>query len=121
MRPELRKLIFRAWDLVQKVPTASLIVWMPRQPPRRQSDFVRTLQQQVAGEENRSCAARPTWRWVGGRRQVLISIGDNADRLKSEAAFAHLCGAAPIPASSGRTQCHRLNRGGDRSANNAST
>jgi transposase len=51
--------------------------------------------------------------------QVLISIGDNADRLKSEAAFAHLCGAAPIPASSGRTHRHRLNRGGDRSANNA--
>jgi transposase len=51
--------------------------------------------------------------------QVLISIGDNADRLKSEAAFAHLCGAAPTPASSGRTHRHRLNRGGDRSANNA--
>jgi transposase len=51
--------------------------------------------------------------------QVLISIGDNADRLKSEAAFAHLRGAAPIPASSGRTHHHRLNRGGDRSANNA--
>ena len=51
--------------------------------------------------------------------QVLISIGDNADRLKSEAAFAHLCGAAPIPASSGRTHRHRLNRGGDRGANNA--
>jgi Transposase IS116/IS110/IS902 family len=51
--------------------------------------------------------------------QVLISIGDNADRLKSEAAFVHLCGAAPIPASSGRTHRHRLNRGGDRSANNA--
>ena len=51
--------------------------------------------------------------------QVLISIGDNADRLKSEAACAHLCGAAPIPASSGRTHRHRLNRGGDRSANNA--
>ena len=45
--------------------------------------------------------------------QVLISIGDNADRLKSEAAFSHLCGAAPIPASSGRTHPHRLNRGGD--------
>jgi transposase len=34
-------------------------------------------------------------------------------------AFAHLCGAAPIPASSGRTHRHRLNRGGDRAANNA--
>jgi transposase len=35
--------------------------------------------------------------------QVLITTGDNLDRIKSEAAFARLCGAAPIPASSGRT------------------
>ncbi|SCF40329.1 transposase, partial [Micromonospora mirobrigensis] len=39
--------------------------------------------------------------------------------LRSEAALAHLCGAAPIPASSGRIDRHRLNRGGDRAANNA--
>ena len=51
--------------------------------------------------------------------QVLTSAGDNPNRIKSEAAFAHLCGVAPIPASSGRTRRHRLNRGGDRSANNA--
>ena len=51
--------------------------------------------------------------------QVLTSAGDNPDRIKSEAAFAHLCGVAPIPASSGRTRRHRLNRGGDRNANNA--
>jgi len=51
--------------------------------------------------------------------QLLTSAGDNPDRLHSEAAFAHLCGVAPIPASSGRTHRHRLNRGGDRAANNA--
>jgi transposase len=51
--------------------------------------------------------------------QLLTSTGDNPDRLRSEAAFAHLCGAAPVPASSGRTNRHRLNRGGDRAANNA--
>ncbi len=51
--------------------------------------------------------------------QLLTTIGDNPDRLHSEAAFAHLCGVAPIPASSGRTRRHRLNRGGDRAANNA--
>jgi transposase len=51
--------------------------------------------------------------------QVLTSAGDNPDRIRSEAAFAHLCGAAPIPASSGRTHRHRLNRGGDRDANRA--
>jgi len=51
--------------------------------------------------------------------QLLTTIGDNPERLHSEAAFAHLCGVAPIPASSGRTHRHRLNRGGDRAANNA--
>jgi transposase len=51
--------------------------------------------------------------------QLLVTAGDNPQRLGSEAAFAHLCGAAPIPASSGRTDRHRLNRGGDRRANNA--
>ncbi|GII94437.1 IS110 family transposase [Sinosporangium siamense] len=51
--------------------------------------------------------------------QLLVSAGQNHDRLASEAAFAMLCGAAPIPASSGRTQRHRLNRGGDRQANAA--
>lgn len=50
---------------------------------------------------------------------LLISIGDNPDRLRSESSFAHRCGVAPIPASSGKTQRHRLHRGGDRSANSA--
>ena len=51
--------------------------------------------------------------------QLLVTTGDNHDRLRSEAAFAMLCGAAPIPASSGKTNRHRLNRGGDRQANKA--
>jgi transposase len=51
--------------------------------------------------------------------QLLTTAGDNPERMRNEAAFAHLCGAAPIPASSGRTHRHRLNRGGDRAANNA--
>jgi transposase len=50
---------------------------------------------------------------------LLISVGDNPDRLRSEASFAHLCGVAPIPASSGKTNRHRLHRGGDRAANSA--
>jgi transposase len=48
---------------------------------------------------------------------LLVAAGDNPERLHNEAAFAHLCGAAPIPASSGKTHRHRLNRGGDREAN----
>ncbi|MBB4684831.1 IS110 family RNA-guided transposase [Amycolatopsis jiangsuensis] len=51
--------------------------------------------------------------------QLLASAGDNPERMRSEGAFAHLAGVAPIPASSGRTHRHRLNRGGDRAANNA--
>jgi transposase len=51
--------------------------------------------------------------------QLLVTAGDNPQRLRSEAAFAMLCGAAPLPASSGKTKRHRLNRGGDRDANSA--
>jgi transposase len=51
--------------------------------------------------------------------QLLTTAGDNPQRLHSDAAFAMLCGAAPLPASSGKTSRHRLNRGGDRQANNA--
>jgi len=51
--------------------------------------------------------------------QLLITAGDNSERLKSEASFAMLCGTAPLPASSGKTTRHRLNRGGDRAANSA--
>jgi transposase len=51
--------------------------------------------------------------------QLVISVSHNAERLANEADFAHLCGVAPIPASSGKTQRHRLNRGGDRQANAA--
>ena len=50
---------------------------------------------------------------------LLVAAGDNPDRLRSEAAFAHLCGVAPVPASSGKTHRHRLSRGGNRDANRA--
>jgi transposase len=50
---------------------------------------------------------------------LLIAAGDNPERLENEAAFAHLCGAAPIPASSGKSVRHRLNRHGNRDANRA--
>jgi transposase len=51
--------------------------------------------------------------------QLIITAGTNPHRLRNQAAFAMLCGAAPIPASSGKTTRHRLSRGGDRAANNA--
>lgn len=50
---------------------------------------------------------------------LLVAAGDHPERLRSEAAFAMLCGAGPLDASSGKQQRHRLNRGGDRQANAA--
>lgn len=50
---------------------------------------------------------------------LLVTAGDNPDRMLTEAGFAALCGVSPIEASSGKTIRHRLNRGGDRRANNA--
>ncbi len=49
--------------------------------------------------------------------QLLLTAGDNPDRLRSQAPFAALCGTSPVPVSSGRTDRHRLSRGGDRAAN----
>lgn len=51
--------------------------------------------------------------------QLLVTAGDNPERLGSEAAFAALCGVSPVEHSSGKTQRHKLNRGGDRAANSA--
>ena len=50
---------------------------------------------------------------------LLVAAGDNAERIRNEAAWAHLCGVAPLPASSGKVTRHRLNRGGNRQANHA--
>jgi transposase len=55
----------------------------------------------------------------GSAAQLLLTAGDNSERLHSEASFAALCGASPVSASSGKTNRHRLNRGGDRAANSA--
>ena len=50
---------------------------------------------------------------------LLVAAGDNPERLRNDASFASLCGASPVEASSGRTNRHRLNRGGNREANSA--
>src|SRR3954469_10795759 len=71
-----------------------------------------------------TAAAAPTLREAFGigidvAAEMLILAGDNRQRIHSEAAFAKLCGACPIPASSGRNQRHRLNYAGHRQANAA--
>lgn len=72
----------------------------------------------------RTAAANPALLAIKGvgpvvGAQLLITAGDNPDRLRSSASFAALCGTAPIPVSSGRTDRYRLSRGGDRAANAA--
>jgi transposase len=56
---------------------------------------------------------------TGHAGTLLVTAGQNIDRLRHEASFAALCGASPIPVSTGRTDRHRLNYGGDRDANRA--
>ena len=56
---------------------------------------------------------------TGTAAAMLILVGDNPERIRSEAALAKLCGACPVPASSGKTNRHWLNRGGNRQANAA--
>ena len=56
---------------------------------------------------------------TGHAGQLLVTAGQNIQRLRTESSFAMLCGASPIPASSGKTTRHRLNYGADRQANRA--
>ncbi len=56
---------------------------------------------------------------VGTAAEMLVLVGDNPERIRSEAALTKLCGACPVPASSGKTSRHRLNRSGNRQANAA--
>jgi transposase len=56
---------------------------------------------------------------TGHAGQLLVTAGQNIDRLRGECAFAALCGASPNPVASGKRGRHRLNPGGDRQANRA--
>lgn len=95
---------------------------------RRLARRIRHLTEEIAQADTdlatltRAAAPRTLARFGVGpdcAAQLLTTAGDNPDRLHSEAAFAHLCGVAPIEASSGRSTKHRLNPAGDRHANAA--
>lgn len=83
------------------------------------STEIARLDTQLAGLVAEEAPALMAVRGIGTQTAtaLLVAAGDNPQRLHSEAAFAHMCGAAPIPASSGKTTRHRLNRGGNRQAN----
>lgn len=82
---------------------------------------ITTLEQTMHALVERAAPALLELRGVGTETaaQLLVTVGDNPDRITSEAGFAALCGVAPVPASSGKTHRHRLSRGGDRQANRA--
>lgn len=85
------------------------------------TDEIKSLTKQLTTAVSR-CAPNLLERYGVGpdtAAALLITAGDNPDRLASAAAFAALCGVSPIEASSGKTARHRLNRGGDRRANSA--
>ena len=79
------------------------------------------LDAQLAPLVARACPELLELRGVGPDTAaiLLVTAGDNRERLRSEASFAKMCGVAPLEASSGRVRRHRLNRGGDRQANHA--
>lgn len=79
-----------------------------------QEKLLGTLTDQLAPQLTRAVGIGPD-----NASELLLALGDNAGRIHSEAAFAKLCGACPIPASSGKTRRYRLNRGGHRRANAA--
>lgn len=85
------------------------------------TDETRTLEQQMSSAIA-ACAPQLLDQYGVGpdtAAALLITAGDNPDRLTNQAAFAALCGVNPIEASSGKTTRRRLNRGGDRRANSA--
>ena len=82
------------------------------------NDLVNGQSRRASTELPRSASRRRTLHRVSA--QFLVTAGDNPERIRSEAAFAKLCGVAPQTASSGKTTGrHRLSRSGDRQANNA--
>lgn len=95
---------------------------------RRLAHRIQTLTEEISDADtdldHLTARCAPTLRNLPGvgptvAAQLLITCGDNPHRLRSDASFARLTGAAPIPASSGQTRRHRLHRGGDRQANRA--
>ncbi len=84
-------------------------------------DELARLDTQIVPLVSRACPELLELRGVGVDTAaiLLVTAGDNPDRLRTEASFAKLCGVAPLEASSGRVRRHRLNRGGDRQANHA--
>lgn len=145
---QIRHLVFTAPSVIRERfigrPQTSMLTEMTRMRPRQSSldpvsyvtlCTIRDLARRIKGLDAETKQIRTRLRdlvaevapslleltGVGAETasMLLVAAGDNPHRIRSEAAWAHLCGVAPIPASSGKTIRHRLNRGGDRRANAA--
>jgi transposase len=79
----------------------------------------KTLDTQIEALTAHACPSLRQVYGVDTATTLLVALGDNPERIGSDAAFAKLCGVSPIEASSGKTVRHRLNRGGNRDANRA--
>ncbi|MDR1213132.1 MAG: IS110 family transposase [Propionibacteriaceae bacterium] len=102
--------------------TAQATLTALRNLARRHAHLTEELSQSDADLDTLTRRANPALRAAFGvgpvtAAQLLVTAGQNPHRITDEAAFAALTGTAPIPASSGKTTRHRLNRGGDRDAN----
>lgn len=77
----------------------------------RLSEEIAELERQIARLVSEAVPALAALRGVGTdtAASLLVAVGDNPERLRSEASFARLCGVAPVPASSGKTVRYRLN------------
>lgn len=144
---QIRHLVVTAPDELRsqfaRTPTAQLAAQVAGLRPRVEGDparaatksalrslgrRVQALDEEITGLqdqlEGQVTAAAPDLLGVFGvgvdtASALLAAVGDNGGRIRSEAAFAKLCGVAPLPASSGKVTRHRLNRGGNRAANHA--
>ena len=94
-----------SWDGARSSSTASSGAWMSSSSPSSTARAPGLLALHGVGPDTAAL--------------LLIAAGDHPERLRSEAAWAHLCAVAPIPASSGKVTRHRLNPGGNREANHA--
>ena len=113
---------FRPGDLPDDVASANKLALRSIARRHRQlSEEIRELDAQLGRLVTEAAPALVAVRGVGvdTAATLLVAVGQDPRRLKSEAAFAHMCGVAPIPASSGKVVRYRLNRRGNRDANRA--
>ncbi|PLS85822.1 MAG: IS110 family transposase, partial [Actinobacteria bacterium] len=113
---------FRPGDLPDDVAAATKFALRSIARRHQQlSEEIRELEGQLSRLVTETASALVAVNGVGvdTAATLLVAVGEDPKRLRSEAAFAHMCGVAPIPASSGKVVRYRLNRRGNRDANRA--